>query len=93
LHIHQPYHGKHDHWASGRPPLEKFKKGQEAEAKAWAECVPGWSISLNGRSGKYAVDFCPHNGAKPSHHPECRSLDEAKEYIYKRDPKAVPTVS
>lgn len=75
------------------PPLAKFKKGQEAEAQAWAECVPGWNISFNGRSGRYAVDFIPHNMAKPQHHPDFYNLDDATGYAREKNPDAAISVS
>lgn len=74
------------------PPLKKFKKGQEAEALAWAEQVLGWYISKNPFSGKFCVDFVPHNGAKPSHGPEFHSLDDAKNHVYRLDKKATISI-
>lgn len=77
----------------GGPPLKKFKKGQEAEAKAWAECVPGWSISLTPRSQKYGIYFTPHNGATPQQHPERRTQEEAIAYVRGVDKSAIIALS
>jgi len=75
------------------PPLKKFKKGQEAEAEAWAACVPGFYISINRTNQKYSVDFVPYNTAKPVRHPEFYSLDAAETYIRKINKNAVISVS